>query len=218
MTMHPVAEQKTVHVCKDSIQTALSIICHHPSIYFVGKYIIYIFFKIGLFRYSTPQNEIEGNPGYRFISKLSGTQASLGLMQWNRLATIAGKCRSNAAKIRKVLKEMKFVTLADPLSEQDEVVSSRISFLVKEPADFHSFFNAKGVETASWFDGLLSLLPASGAFNYDGKKYPASFFISRHIVNLPCHSRLTSKDIELISEQIREYSKRGTQQDILTHN
>jgi len=212
-----ISEQKKGIIIRDSIQTAISAVCHHPSFHFIGKYVIYFFFKIRLFRYSTPHNEIEGNPGNNFINKLSGTQSILGLSQWKRLQVVADKCRTNAEKLRNVLNETNFITLADPRPGRDEAVSPRISFLVKKPSHFHSFFSEKGIETASWFDGPLSPLPDSDLFNYDAKQYPASFFISRHIVNLPCHSRLTPNDIGLISEAIREYSALNMQQDIFIH-
>ncbi len=198
-------QQKSIRVAKETLQTAISSICHNPAIHFFGKYVIYLFFKIQIFRYSTPKNEVDGKPSPDFICKLSGTQASFALLQWKKMPIISYQCNENAKFLRKSLYEAGFKTVANPILHQDLLVSSRISFLVNDREVFKYFFEKKGIETGTWFDGPLSPLPNSPDFNYKVELYPQSYFISKYIVNIPCHSRLTETDLKNISESIKEY-------------
>ena len=88
-----------------------------------------------------------------------------------------------------------------------ESVTPRVSFLVADRGVARSWFYSAGIELGQWFDGPLSPLPTSSLFNYDPKKFPRACAISRHVVNLPCHSRLSSDDVSHLENTLRNYAR-----------
>mgnify|MGYP006118928087 CR=1 FL=1 len=80
-------------------------------------------------------------------------------------------------------------------------------FLVKDKISFIQFFKARGIEIGTWFDGPLSPLPSEPVFNYDKTKYPNSCFIAKHIVNLPCHSKMDSYHLRLIENSLIDFAE-----------
>lgn len=203
-----VAVQSRVVVLKDVFQTIISAVCHRQGFYFIGKYIIYTLFKLGLFRYSTTETETNLNFGSGFIYKLNRPFTSLLLHQWKRLNTISQLCNSNYLYLRKAFLHFNYSIPDQNSITEGEIfkVASRISVLTKNRQEFISFFNKRGIEVGLWFDGPLTPVPPVDSFNYRKELYPNSNFIAEHIVNLPCHSRLSSPDLENIVSAIEEFA------------
>lgn len=203
-------------VFRDVFQTVISAINNMPKFYFIGKYISYGLFKFNFFRYSTTENEINGLPSKKFISKLSFPFVYLANYQWNRLDHISNKCFKNHLIIQNKLK-MNGYSILNESNEKNKIqpISSRIAFLVKDRDLIINFFLKRGVELGKWFDGPLTPTPNSDKFNYTEKNYKNSNIISRHIVNIPCHFRLSTRDINLICNLIDEFSLKNPFQNLL---
>jgi hypothetical protein len=86
-------------VIKETFQTAISGICQKPEIHWIGKYIIYLFFKLKIFKYSTPDNEVKGSPSSDFILKLAGPQLMLLAFQWKKMSAIQFQYSNNISFI-----------------------------------------------------------------------------------------------------------------------
>lgn len=200
--------QKSGDVNRDVFQTTVSAICHRPALHFLGKYVIYVLFKLGLFRYSTTASEMNLQFENGFVFKLNRPFTALLLHQWKRLHKISQICHSNYYYIREVLTESGFTIPDERSFSNGEIlqVASRISVLTNDRQQFIDYFNSRGIEVGLWFDGPLTPVPTIDSFNYKKEKYPNAVFAAEHIVNLPCHTRLTISDLQHLKSVIRDYS------------
>lgn len=203
-----VAEKSGINTFKDVFQTMVSSICHSPSFYFFGKYIIYVFFRIGLFRYSTTDEEINLNFNKGFIFKLNFPFMFLAAHQLSRMQFITENCNRNYHALRYSFVKNGFVVPDKNSFDSDFLFlsPSRISIFVGDKIKFIEFFNKNNIEVGLWFDGPLSPLPKLESFQYNREKYPEACFAADHIVNLPCHSRMTNIDLKKIDNLIQQFA------------
>ncbi len=201
-----IKEVKLSKSLRMAFQTALCGIFYLPNVYIVGKFFVALFFKLRFFGASTPECELEGLVESDFISKLPKVLLPLAREQIKRLDEITFKHKVNSIRIRKKLHELNYSVLGEYCDDNDSV-SPRVPFLVRERKVFVDFFMTKGIEVGSWFDGPLSPLPKKQNFNFIAENYPKASFVANHIVNLPCHARLNSNDLVLIEDSLEEFSK-----------
>lgn len=203
-----------------AVQTVICGICYLPRVFVLGKYVVYVGFKYGLFGPSTPSAEFEGTVASDFVSKLPGPQAALARHQWARFDEIAGVCAANGSRVRELLHRLGYVALG---SHGGDVVavSPRVPFLVADRATIISWFQREGIDLGSWFDGPLSPLPKARVFNYETNDSPNAVFLAKHVVNIPCHSRVSAPDLDRIERLMGEYAAlqpedRQVQRQLLT--
>ncbi len=211
-------EDNFFKVVQDVTQTIISAINNMPNFHFFGKYISYVFFKINLFRYSTTVDEINGLPSKFFISKLSFPFLFLANHQWSRLDSISNKCHKNYSVIIKRLQFHGYTILNQTNEKKHKPISSRIALLVKDRDLVMDFFLKRGIELGNWFDGPLTPIPNNKNFNYVSSSYHNSNLISKHIINIPCHFRLSSNDINLICGVIDDFSLKNPNQKLILKN
>lgn len=189
-----------------AIQTAICGLCYNPHFLYFLKYIPYIGYKLRIFKRSTPDEEIHGVISERFVLKLAPQQVEFCLYQWKRLDYISNSCMKNAIEIRRILSNLGYIPLGH-FPNGFTSVSPRVSFLVSNRRHIKKWFQDRGFELGEWFDGPLSPLPENPIYNFDRNKFSNSNFISKHIVNIPCHNRLTKEDMQNIKSIMIEYSK-----------
>jgi dTDP-4-amino-4,6-dideoxygalactose transaminase len=200
-----VPEEKLHRSIQDASQTILSGLAYQPVFYnFIGKYIIYFGYKYNLFRVSTPSTEPDGIVQEDFIRKLSPIQMWTAKYQWKRLDSLSEIIIRNFSTIARCLENLGFNTFST--GTQNLNVSPRISFLVAQPLNAMEYFASRGIELGRWFDGPLSPLPRSKKFNYQVIEFPNAFFLSRHVVNLPCHSRVSAIDLNRIIVTLHSFA------------
>jgi perosamine synthetase len=200
-----VSQLSFLRILQITVQTIVTSICYKPDFFFLGKYIVAVGFKLGVFKVSTPQSENYGKVSEKFIAKLPRPQLKLALHQWRNLDQLSKSYESNGSLIRTYLNNLGYFT---PGFFEDTCfsVSPRVSFLVADPKKTLLWFIARGIELGTWFNGPLSPLPNAPEFNYHRTDFPKAVFISDHIVNIPCHNRLSQADISFIEELLIEYS------------
>jgi len=194
---------------KDILQTFISSICHKSGLYAVGKYIIYFFFRIKLFRYSNSSDESSLAFQKGFVFRMSRAMNRLAFIQWKRFKTVTERCLENYADIRKYAIVCGY-TIPDAVSSKDKsvnIVSSRISFLVNNRNNFITYFIKRGYEVGLWFDGPLTPEPQNEKFVYDRVLFPNACYIADHIVNLPCHSRMTESELQGLKNAISDFAR-----------
>lgn len=190
-----------------AIQTSLSGVLYSPNVYFMGKYVIALFFKFGFFGASTPNIEEKGEVEEDFVSKLPKSLLTLSSMQIKRFDEIISIHAKHSLRIRNKLKKLNYRILGS-YSNKNNSVSPRVPLLVKDRTSFINFFRDRGIEIGTWFDGPLSPLPKDSVFNYDKVNYPNSCFIAKYIVNIPCHAKMKDYHLELIEEALVDFSLR----------
>jgi perosamine synthetase len=190
---------------KDLWQTVISAISYHPSLYHIlGKYVLFAGFTSKLFRKSTPSNEFLGLIADDFILKMSGIQASIALLQWKDAQQTFFLTNKNATYLRKLLYELNIDMPGIPaLSEYG--VSPRVSFYTNDRSVAIDYLMARGIELGQWFDGPLSPVPKNPLFNYLPGQYPLAESVALKIVNLPCHSRITGRDLDHIQNTLKNF-------------
>ncbi|MBC7567002.1 MAG: DegT/DnrJ/EryC1/StrS family aminotransferase [Pedobacter sp.] len=85
------------------------------------------------------------------------------------------------------------------LSERngDRHVYSVFNLMVDDRNKFRAFFDAKGIETAIYYD--TNMLPLAQRANYND--------ITDHIVSIPCRYSLTSKEVDRLLTALQEWYK-----------
>lgn len=190
---------------RDFIQTVLSSWAYHPKLFnWFGKYIIFVGYLFGFFRRSTPLWEFQGViiPGRIF--KLGGIQAGLASKQWSEFHTITQACRDNAKVLCNLLEDLNIPVLGK--EERDEYqIPPRVSFLTSKRSNIIKYFHENGIELGQWFDGPLSPVPSNPIFNYCEGTYTFAEFVAERIVNIPCHLRISKRDLEHIRKTLIAY-------------
>lgn len=198
-----------VQSIKDVFQTFVSAICHKSKIYPVGKYLIYLFFRIKLFRSSNSIDEASLSFRNGFVFRNSKSMNRLAYIQWKRFHKVTEKCLENYVILREHSNYCGY-TIPDQISVRSKsvtIVTPRISFLVKNRKDFISFFAKRGYEVGMWFDGPLTPEPQHELFVYNRFHFPIACHIADHVVNLPCHSRLTEYELRGLKETISSFAR-----------
>jgi len=188
-----------------AVQTIITGICYKPAFFGCTKYLVAIGFKLRLFKPSTPDSENEGCVGVDFISKLARPQTVLATHQWLRLDRITEVCHEHGTYIRNILTDLGYIPLGT-FGDEYTSVSPRVSFLVADRSAVMSWFLMNGVELGSWFDGPLSPVPEVEVFNYRKENYPKASFVAKHIVNIPCHNRLSHSDNIFLEKTLTQYA------------
>ncbi len=190
---------------KMALQVSISGFLYSPSIFFIGKYLIAIFFKLGIFSASTPPGEERGQLRKDFLSKLPKSLLPLANIQVLRLNEIITRHSKNSIRLRKSLVDLNYHLLGK-YPEGGISVSPRVPFLVKDRKSFIAFFANKGIEVGTWFDGPLTPLPQDSIFNFKKSDHPNASFVARHIVNLPCHAKTKDFHLRQIEQSLKEYA------------
>lgn len=198
-------EPSWLSASRDLWQTVISSWCYQPLMpSFIAKYVIAAAFKSHFFRPSTPALEYEGQVLPHFLQKMGGFQATLARYQWGDFLSIAASCEKNAIALWKTLDAMNIRVPGVP-ALNEVAVTPRISLLVKDKGLITHYFKNAGIELGYWFDGPLSPMPSAVAFNYQIAHFPVAQKVALFVVNLPCHSRLTEKDVQHISNVLKAF-------------
>ena len=202
-----VPEQSIAHSTRDLLQTVISTWCSHPLLLdFPGKYVMWLGWKLGLFRPSTSADEFKGVVTADFLCKMGGAQTVLAALQWLRFEQVAATCADNHALFTTELRALGY-TVHVPKDGAIKVVANRVSFLTKERERMLNHFRSKHIELGVWFNGPLSPVPTEAIFNYKAGTFPLAKSVADHVVNIPCHNRLSLLDKRNIIACLREYKK-----------
>jgi perosamine synthetase len=201
-------EEHGLTVLRKLLQIITTGFLYQKNVYFFGKYIVSLGYKLKLFKGSTPEHESHGKVSHNFVSRLSGGQAKLAISQFKRINEVASINNRNLLYLQKCLKDSGLKVLG-AASKEDFPVSPRVAFLVNDPHAASVWFYRRGIELGRWFDGPLSPLPI---FNFDKGQFPNVRIIANHIVNLPCHNRLTESDLVWINNNIQMFVKENPSQ------
>lgn len=67
-------------------------------------------------------------------------------------------------------------------------------------------FAGRGIELGRWFDAPVSPMPHDpSTVNYVPGQCPVAEELCRHVVNLPAHPRLSSRDLDVVCDALDEY-------------
>lgn len=202
-----VPEQGIVQSTRDLMQTLISTWCNHPALVeFPGKYVMWLLAKMGVFRQSTPQSEFDGVVAPNFIQKMGGAQTLLAILQWQDFKTIAESCVANRSFLLGELQSLGY-TVHGGETQGVTSVANRVSFLVQSRPQILEFFRREHIYLGEWFDGPLSPIPTADLFNYKAGSFPRAESVARHVVNIPCHNRLTAIDKNRIIETLKRFTE-----------
>lgn len=199
-------EQCTSQSLKDFFQTAVSSISYHPACFQTfGKYIIWVFYKLKVFRNSTTNDELAGVTPENFVEKLGIAQVAIAEIQWLRFNLIIKACANNFNEIAQAVRSLGYITHSSN-SDDQFCVSNRVSLMVQNPTQMLEYFKCKNIDLGKWFDGPLSPLPIGYPFNYEPNKFPYAQKVARHVINIPSHSSLSVADRKKIIKVLRSYA------------
>ena len=198
-------EPRAARTRADMVQTALSAWCHRPWMFdWFGKYFLFFAFRLGWFRGSTPPAELRGEVTPDFISRMGAPQARFATLQWKNFPRVAKQCATNGDAIRAELASLGLAAPGEP-EPGDRSVTPRVSFLVRDRPSALSFFSRRGIELGEWFNGPMSPVPVTPAFNYPPDAFPNAQAVARQVVNLPCHSGISRSGMEAMISTLRAF-------------
>ena len=205
-----IANRNNIETNRDFIQTIISSICYDPKLLnIIGKYIVHFFNITKLFRKSTPILEFQGVISGNFIQKIGKAQLIIAIYQWERFKEIITITEQNTKFLQSELMKININIIGIP-NKFDISVTPRVSFLHDDRNLLIQHFSSKNIELGSWFDGPLSPLPNSSIYNYNKSTYPIAEQLSKLIINIPSHSRLTKNDLNKILLVFKEFNYKLT--------
>jgi dTDP-4-amino-4,6-dideoxygalactose transaminase len=198
-----------------SLQAGLSHFLYHPATPRIGDYFLAGLFKLGIFRYSTSLEEKEGRlPQEAFAIPADVTWKVL-LRQVQRLDLILERSRETQKRYMEVLSKHDWPGV-EALGEDESARLVRFPILVQDREEMTRHFSQNGIELGRWFVAPIAPRPpAMAAFHYDPGMCPVAERVSRHIVNLPLHSRLSGEDVDRICSTLDNYLRDHPQEKVV---
>lgn len=132
-------------------------------------------------------------PDYAFPMKMSGLQARIGCMQLDRANSIIKRRRQLTAIYKRELRNidlppecMDYLRVPVVVNNKEKVIEALRDICVAE----------------DWFTPVLECIDEDQLqdFHYRRGQCPRAEYISAHILNLPCHLKMTNKDARTICE------------------
>ena len=190
-------------------QAGLSTFTYGPSYGWLRGYLTAALFRLGLFRTSVHHTDVAPTDG-PIPSDYLWAQAD---RHWWALSRQLARLEANVEHARRVTERYE-----DVLGRHGAWMSAardpgvrfvRFPLLVSDPARMVAFFGRRGIEIGRWLGFPFSLSPLEmPAYGYSPGQCPVGEWTARHVVNLPVHSRLSSKDVDLASRLLDEYLAR----------
>ncbi|MDO9487717.1 MAG: DegT/DnrJ/EryC1/StrS family aminotransferase [Sphingomonadaceae bacterium] len=191
---------------RDTLQIIVTGAAYQRQLFFIGRYLVALGFRLGLFRGSTPAAEIDGRPAADFMAPLGKAQLMLAAHQWRRLPSVASASAANMGALRSALEAAGLATLGAPRAG-DTAVSPRISFVADDRDRTIAWFAREGVEVGTWFDGPLTPVPTTAAFAFDAAQFPQAAALARRVVNLPAHVGVDAADRARLTRLIARFAR-----------
>lgn len=190
---------------RDTLQIIVTGAAYQRQLFFIGRNLVALGFRLGLFRGSTPDAEIEGRPATDFMAPLGMAQLSLAAHQWRRLPSIASASAANMSALRVALEAAGIATPGAPRAG-DTAVSPRICFVADDREAAIAWFAREGVEVGTWFDGPLTPVPTTPAFAFDAASFPQAVALARRVANLPTHVGIDAADRARLASLIARFA------------
>ena len=189
-------------------QAGLSTFTYGPSCGWLRRYLTAALFKLGLFRTSVHHTDVAptNDP---IPSRYLWAQAD---RHWWALSRQLARLEANLEHARRVAERYEDVLGRHgawmPAPRDPGVRFVRFPVLVSDPARMVAFFGGRGIEIGRWLNFPASLSPGDTSYQYSPGQCPVGEWVARHIVNLPVHSRLSLKDVDLACRLLDEYLAR----------
>lgn len=193
-----VPEQSKRYAGNILFQLGLSGLLYRPIIYNLGKYIIAVMFKTGIFKMSTSDSEKEAKITDNYLIKLSNQQASLLSRQWKRLKKIKNKSQEATKYFYESLKNIPSI-IPFPIRNDMSLNLIRYPLIIENRQGLLEVFREHNVELGLWFTAPISSPRTNHAiFGYVSGTCPEAEKVSKKICNLPVHYRLNADDLNKI--------------------
>lgn len=158
----------------------------------LGKYVIAISYKLHLAKRSA---DGQADPDMR----LPHWQAKLAYRQIKNLAENVENRLKNQAQYLKTLEKF---------SPQPSSNAIRLPLLIENRDEVMQILKQAGIHAIdSWYEVPVSPERLYHLVNFDETTYPVVNEVSKHIINLPTHQQVKTKDIERIAEIINRSAK-----------
>jgi hypothetical protein len=178
-------------------QAGLSALLYDPRIFALTKYVLAVLFRIGWFLPSESRSEADGILPDSALAAPSDRQWPILRRQLEDLPVTGARAKSIVHRYDECLQP--FVARQIQISSGTRLL--RYPLLVKNPLYWVNAFAAEGIEIGRWFDSPISPFPGNPSrFRYNPGQCPVAEAVSRHVINLPLHQRLTDSDVARICE------------------
>lgn len=193
-----VPEQSKRYAGNILFQLGLSGLLYRPIIYNLGKYVIAVMFKTGIFRMSTSDPEKEAKITDNYLIKLSNQQATLLSRQWKRLKQVKDKSQEASKYFYESLKNIPNI-IPFPIRNDMSLNLIRYPLIVGKRQDLLDVFRKHNIELGLWFTAPISSPQINhNVFGYVSGTCPEAEKVSKKICNLPVNYRLNSGDLDKI--------------------
>ncbi len=178
----------------------------------IGKFIIEISKRLGLFSKAVESAELSGGkPGFAF-HKMSDILALLALKQFEKLE----RFNQHRTSLSKIYDEVLLPTWAGiasrDVSPSRKSIHLRYTLFVPSPKHLTEYMKARGVQLGDWYTEAIA--PKNVAYEkigYDPKTCPRAEALALRSVNLPTNIRTSEADARMIAEAVKTYLSNGNQ-------
>lgn len=192
---------KRIAAARRLFQVGASGLLYRPEMYRFTKYFIAGMFRLRLFRPSASAAESAG----RLAPDAFEAPADLHWRIVERQLARLGHTLQRAAEIARRYIAVLVAFGWSPFEIGEAVRLCRFPVLVKDPAQWISFFGAHGFEIGRWFDAPVSPWPQDPRLlKFVDGSCPNAALLSRHVINFPVHSRLSDVDVDRFCDLLEQ--------------
>lgn len=204
-----VPEQSKRYAGNILLQLGLSGLLYRPIIYNLGKYVIAVMFKAGIFKISTPYPEKEAKIADNYLIKLSNQQASLLSRQWKRLKQVKNMSQETSKYFYESLKNIPTI-IPFPIRNDRSLNLIRYPLIIENRQDLVDVFRKHNIDLGLWFTAPISSPQINhNLFGYVSGTCPESERVSEKVCNLPIHYRVKISEMDRIISMLSENVRRS---------
>jgi dTDP-4-amino-4,6-dideoxygalactose transaminase len=192
-----IAGQSAEYAINILFQLGLSGLLYRPIIFNLGKYVVAMLFKIGIFKQSTLWLEKQAEMPEDYCLRMSPQQAAILYRQWKRLDIIRQKSKELSRYYFDNLKNIVGLMPYEYGDESYELI--RYPIIVDNRDALSKALQKNDLELGLWFTAPISSPDIDGnLFGYVSGSCPHAEDVAKKICNLPTNLRVKKKDADRI--------------------
>ncbi len=169
-----------------------------------GKYALWLLQKMHVLSRAVSWQEKQGEQPPHLHARLPNALASLAVHQLTKAETMFAEHRKGiAALYRARLPQLQFAQ-----NDEQRGVPLRVTLRVKHPAALRRAALHVGIQLGDWYDTVIAPKDTNlSAMRYTPGSCPVAEQITREVINLPTHIRLTRDDADRIIAFLLSYDQ-----------
>ncbi len=137
-----------------------------------------------------------------FNYRMPEVLAAIASVQMDRLDGYIAERRKNVKMLAELTSRLKGVKMTQDSPDRKHVWYLYTLLLAKKRDEVKARLRASGVGAAVYWESPVNRMPLYRKLGYGDMKLPGAYKAAAHVLSLPVHPGVTSKEIEFIAEQL----------------